>query len=189
MAGMVAGMIGVLALQGDFAEHMNILRSLKSPVMQVRTAGDLQKCSGLLIPGGESTSMGILLQKEKLEVPLKKRILEGMPVYATCAGVILLGKNKTGQYSLNVLDATIKRNAYGRQTDSFEGLVEFVDGGMMKGIFIRAPKITRIGKSVEVLATNSGEPVVIRQDNILCSTFHPELGHDKKIHNMFLSMC
>lgn len=178
-------MIGVLALQGDFIEHKRIVESLEEKAVLVKTEKELSSCAGLIIPGGESTAISTLLKKHKLLKPLEKLIKSGLPVYATCAGLILLAKPD----GLGLIDAVVERNSYGRQTDSFEGLVEFKDKRKMRGIFIRAPRIRSVGKEVEVLAVNNGDPVVIRQKNILCSTFHPELSEEKGLHRMLISMC
>ena len=171
--------IGVLALQGDFAEHIAALRKLNIPFIEVRTTTDIQKTSGLIMPGGESTTIGKLLVSTGLDVWLKTHVKKGYAVYGTCAGAILLS-------TLDLIDITVKRNAYGRQLDSFDEPIQSKQFPKLRGVFIRAPKITRVGKAVEILATHEGEPVLVQQGNILAGTFHPELTDDEAIHRYFV---
>lgn len=183
--------IGVLALQGDFKEHISILKSLRVQAKEVRLPEDLENLAGLIIPGGESTVMGKLMKEYGLDGEIKKRHEDGMPIWGTCAGAILLANNIKGsnQPRLGVIDILISRNYYGRQTESFEAEIEMVNGlGKMTGIFIRAPLIERVGKGVEILGRLYNNPVIVRQDNVLVSTFHPELTENKKLHKYFLKM-
>lgn len=192
-------LIGVLALQGAFREHARALTSLGADVRELRQLPHLDGIDGLVIPGGESTTIGKLLVDLGMMEPLRQRILGGMPVYGSCAGLILLCKDieDSEQPRLGVLDATVRRNAFGRQVDSFEtslpvkGLNEPV-----QGVFIRAPLITRVGADVVVLARvdmaphgGTGEEIVaVRQGRILATSFHPELTPDTRLHRYFLDM-
>ena len=192
-------LIGVLALQGAFREHARALTSLGADVRELRQLPHLDGIDGLVIPGGESTTIGKLLVDLGMMEPLRQRILGGMPVYGSCAGLILLCKDieDSEQPRLGVLDATVRRNAFGRQVDSFEtslpvkGLNEPV-----QGVFIRAPLITRVGADVDVLARvdmdphgGTGEEIVaVRQGRILATSFHPELTPDTRLHRYFLDM-
>ncbi|MCR4335488.1 MAG: pyridoxal 5'-phosphate synthase glutaminase subunit PdxT [archaeon] len=181
--------IGVLALQGDFAEHIKILESMKVNAIEVRNNSDLQKCSALIIPGGESTTIGKLLKISGLDREIKKRAKKAMPIYGTCAGAIVLAKkvlNEKEFFPLELIDVEIKRNAYGRQLDSFEAEVEIKGIGKLNGVFIRAPVISKIGKKIEVLAKFEGKPVLVKQGNILIGTFHPETEKNSELHNYFL---
>lgn len=184
--------IGVLGLQGDFREHLWALQKLQVEAIVVKTVEDLKKVKGLIIPGGESTTIGRLARMTGIADELKKRVSEGMPVYGTCAGMILLAKkiaNYPTQYSFNLMDITVERNAYGRQVESFEAALEIpAIGGTFKAIFIRAPKIVECGKNVQILATYDGSPVLVQQDNLLAGSFHPELGEDLRIHQYFIRM-
>lgn len=181
--------VGVLALQGDFAEHLSVLERLGIAVIEVRKGSELDSVSGLIIPGGESTTILKLLDRFTLTDSLKRRIAEGMPVFGTCAGAIVLARETSdGEPPLGVLDIEVKRNAYGRQVDSFEAPV-VVDGiGVIEGVFIRAPVITEVGDDVEVLATLDGVPVLVRQGAILASSFHPEMTDESYLHTYFVEM-
>lgn len=185
--------IGVLALQGDFAEHINILKALKAPAKEIRCLEDLAQSDRLIIPGGESTTIGRLLIKFKLyDEIIKRNKANTLPLFGTCAGAILLSKKITDDDNvkpLGLLDITIKRNAYGTQLQSFSDIVP------VKGIstsvqasFIRAPVIQRTGKHVEILAVYNNNPVMVRQNSILAATFHPEVTGQKEIHELFLSI-
>jgi 5'-phosphate synthase pdxT subunit len=186
--------VGVLDLQGDVREHRRALEKCGAEVMLVKTPEDLAKVQALVMPGGESTTIGKLLQWTGLDVAIQKRVEGGMPIYATCAGAILLSKKIIGREkapALGLLDVTLERNAYGRQIESFEAEVETHWNGAprtLPAVFIRAPKIEKIGKGVKVLATWKGEPVLVQQDHLLASTFHPELTNDLTIHRTFLSL-
>ncbi len=231
--------VGVLAFQGDFAEHIQVLHSLRVPAIEVRSLEDLSKVSALIIPGGESTVIGKFLQESGVGKEIVRRVAlrplprlrpaplpsrergasldsaqknsiplhpegggvaperrgggtESLIVYGTCAGAILLAKKVTGKNApktLGLIDATLERNAYGTQIDSFEA--ELKISGIQKPVpvaFIRAPKITHVGKNVEVLAKFRGEPVLIRQGNVMIGTFHAEVRVSSEVHKLFLAM-
>lgn len=184
--------IGLLALQGDYLKHGDRFHSLGVPVLRVRKPSDLDLVDGLVFPGGESTTIGKLLVISGLDGPIRSRICAGMPIFATCAGLILLATKiiDFDQFHLGLLDVDVERNAYGRQIESFEAdfRSDFFGDPPIKGIFIRAPRIVRLGESVEVLAVFENVPVLIRQKNILACSFHPELTDDLRIQNYFLSM-
>lgn len=169
--------VGILALQGGFAEHADMARRLGYEVRLVRDLSDTQGISACILPGGESTTLMKLMAETKLDEWLKKAVHAGMPVFGTCAGLIVLG-------NLGLLDVEIDRNAYGPQLHSFETDVEF-EGKKFPAVFIRAPKITRLGKNVEVLATEGKNPALVRQKNVLAATFHPELTGDDRVHQFF----
>ncbi len=173
--------VGVLALQGGFAAHVAALRALGHEAVAARTADDLSAVDGLVIPGGESTTMWRQMERDGLHEVLDRFV--GRPVLATCAGLILVAHGVTDpvQPSLRWLDVDVRRNGYGRQLDSFEARS---DDGDQPLVFIRAPRITRVGTAVDVLATHDGEPVLVRQGNLVAATFHPELTDDWRIHAM-----
>ncbi len=183
--------IGILAIQGGYAKHKESLGRLNIESVFVRTSEELAAVDGLIIPGGESTAIGKLLLTYRMLEPLKKRILAGMPVFGTCAGMILLAKNveKRDQFSLKVLDIKVERNAYGRQLNSFEAKLEIPEicDKLVGGVFIRAPRISELGSNVKILAEYDGYPVLVRKDNILAASFHPELTDDTEIHKYFMS--
>jgi 5'-phosphate synthase pdxT subunit len=182
--------IGVLAIQGDFAAHARMLRRMGVEAVEVRRASELESVDGLILPGGESTTMLKFLDAENLFESLREFASKGKPVFGTCAGAILLAHEVLNppQASLDLLDITIERNAYGRQVDSHVSQAETVfDGGAMEAVFIRAPKIKSVGKDVEVLATLDKEPVFVRQKNIFAATFHPELSDDERAHRLFVA--
>jgi len=185
--------IGVLALQGAFREHISFLARLGAEAREVRTARELEGLHGLVIPGGESTTMGLLMEAGRLVEPLRA-FARNHPVFGTCAGLIMLAKATTerDQTMLGVLDVTVRRNAFGRQPRSFEAPVELYLGSgkpeMFHGIFIRAPWVEDIGYGVEVIARYSGRVVGVRQGNTLAVSFHPELGSDPKLHAYFLEL-
>ena len=184
--------IAVLALQGDFAEHEQALASLGVETFEIRQARDAQQeFDGLVIPGGESTVMGKLLRELDLFEPLRRRLVEQrLPVMATCAGLILLAKDIEADATRHfaTLDVTVRRNAYGRQLGSFQAEGPFAGGASIPMSFIRAPAIREVGSGVDVLASENGIPVAVRQGNILATAFHPELDPDTTIHSYFLSM-
>lgn len=182
--------VGVLALQGDVREHIDILRGLDAATVHVRTSEDLDTVDALVLPGGESTTIGFMLDEHGMIDPLRKRIEDGLPVLGTCAGAILLAKTVVGGDvpKIGLLDAVVHRNAYGRQVDSFEDDVEVTGIGSMHAVFIRAPVIESVGAGVEVLATHRDGPVVVKQDNIVAATFHPELAYDDGLHRLLLSL-
>jgi 5'-phosphate synthase pdxT subunit len=183
--------IGVLALQGAFAAHEDALRGLSVSTRQVRTPLDLAEVDALVMPGGESTTMSRLLDTSHLFEPLQQRLSGGMPVFGTCAGMILLATNvldgRPDQRSFGVIDIAVRRNGYGRQVDSFETDIEVV--GMdtpFHAVFIRAPKVETAGSEVEVLATHDGVPVLARQGHVMVASFHPEITPDARLHDLFL---
>ncbi|MBN1367237.1 MAG: pyridoxal 5'-phosphate synthase glutaminase subunit PdxT [Dehalococcoidales bacterium] len=186
--------IGVLALQGAFLEHIEILRGLGAAAVTVRLPKELQGLDGLIIPGGESTSIMNLMHSFSLVQPLKKLAQSGVPVWGTCAGMICLANEITGSNNLKTLalmEITVKRNAFGRQIDSFETDLNIPALGKIPyhAVFIRAPVITGAGKSVTVLAELvDGTPVAARQDSLLVTSFHPELTGDHRFHRYFLKM-
>ncbi|HLG23977.1 MAG TPA: pyridoxal 5'-phosphate synthase glutaminase subunit PdxT [Candidatus Nanoarchaeia archaeon] len=181
--------IGVLALQGDFREHIEMLKKCEVNVIEVRLPQDLKGVNGLIIPGGESTTIGNLMQSSGLDKEIIKKNNKGMAIYGTCAGAILLAKEIIGssQPKLNLLDVSIKRNDYGRQIDSFEAEINSKRLGKLNGVFIRAPVIEKVGKSIEVLAEFDKKPVLVQQGNILASAFHPELTYNAKVHQYFVN--
>lgn len=175
--------IGVLAVQGDFAEHRKVLEDLGATVKEVRTPGDLEDVSALVIPGGESTVMMKLLCDSGLDRAITERVQTGrFPVFGTCAGAILLSDSH-----LKLMDITVDRNAYGSQIDSFDAVVEVANIGPLDAAFIRAPKITRTGKAVEVLARHVGTAVIVREGKLLATTCHPEVKDNAALHRYFLS--
>jgi 5'-phosphate synthase pdxT subunit len=183
--------VGVLAIQGDYAAHRAALERAGVESREVRTLADIESAEGLVLPGGESTVMGGLLQRFGLMEALVARVRGGMPVFGTCAGLILLAREIGGraQPGIKLLDVTVARNAYGRQIASFRAMVPTKVPGAesIEAVFIRAPKITRVGPGVEVLAAHEGDPVLVRQGNMLGSTFHPELVPGAAIHRWFAS--
>jgi 5'-phosphate synthase pdxT subunit len=184
--------IGILALQGDVNKHAEILSSLSVNVSMVRLHSDLDAIDGLIIPGGESTTIGKLLVRFSLLDPLRDSMLDGLPVYGTCAGAILLASSIEGsdQVRIGLLDIAIERNAYGPQIESFETdiAVPVIGDPPVRAVFIRAPVIKAVGSGVSVLAEFESRPVLIRQSNILASTFHPEIAGEKRIHQFFVKM-
>lgn len=186
--------LGILALQGDFREHKNFLEDLGANTHLVRRRGDLEGLDGLIIPGGESTTISNLMRKWDLFELIEEEVRSGLPVFGTCAGLILLADNVTNKPpTLDLMDITVERNAYGRQIESFETDLEVTDAwdfteSLLRGVFIRAPQVTRIGEEVDVLARYEDEPVLLREGHMLGSTFHPELTDNKGVHEYFLSM-
>jgi len=183
-----APIVGVFALQGDFERHAQAWRKAGAAVREVRTRADFDGLDALSMPGGESTTMLRLLGVLGLR-PALEQAARTLPVFATCAGAILLGEG--GEHlpapPLGVLDASVARNAYGRQVDSFEADLDCpLLGGTIRGVFIRAPRFTRLGKGVEILATHDGEPVGVRQGRLVALAFHPELTDDPRIFRWFL---
>jgi len=179
--------VGVLALQGDFEAHRNALERAGANAQEVRTAEDMAKCDGLIIPGGESTTMLKLLEAERLLEPVKAFGRE-KPIYGTCAGAILLAREVSHppQPSLNLMDIAVERNAYGRQIDSRVAKLKAEDGGEMEAVFIRAPIIRRVGEDAHVLARYNGDPVWVEQGCHMVTTFHPELSRDSSVHRRFV---
>jgi 5'-phosphate synthase pdxT subunit len=185
--------VGVLALQGASARHAAVLARLGADVVEVRTPEQLDEIDALVIPGGESTTISMLLESSGLFDPVQARLDDGLPTFGTCAGMILLASTildgRGDQRSFKAIDAEVRRNAFGRQIDSFEAdlAVEGIDGEPFRAVFIRAPVVERVGPEVEVLASVEGRPVLCRQDHILVAAFHPELGDDPRLHELFLS--
>jgi len=182
--------IGILALQGDFREHFNLLRKLDTNPVFVRSREDLESVDGLIIPGGESTTISLLMRRYGLDKKIREKCAQGMAIYGTCAGAILLSREVIGNNvsSLNLIDIGIERNAYGRQIDSFEAELIIKDIGNFKGIFIRAPVIKKVSDTVQVLAEHNQFPVMAQHNNILVTTFHPELSNDTRVHEYFIKM-
>jgi len=180
--------VGVLALQGDFQAHQRALERAGAEAVEVRTSADLESIQGLVIPGGESTTMLKLLEEEKLLDPLRE-FGRRRPIFGTCAGAILLATSvaNSPQASLGLMDIQVERNAYGRQVDSRIAHLDpqGMDGGL-EAVFIRAPIIRRVGKEAKVLASYEGDPVLVEQGRHLAATFHPELTDDPRVHLMFL---
>jgi len=185
--------IGVLALQGGFDPHVRMLRALGVDAAGVRTMDEIQSRQGLVIPGGESTTIGKLLDLHRLFDPLQALLAQGFPVFGTCAGLILLAKTAVGreQKLLGTLDVDVARNAYGRQTESFEAEFPFQTAAgpvTIPAIFIRAPQIVRVGADVTVLASYEQQPVCVRQGSVLAASFHPELTEATAVHDYFVSL-
>lgn len=185
--------IGVLALQGAFAAHAEVVRRLGREPREVRLPHDLDDCEALVMPGGESTTMSKLLETSQLFDPIAKRIADGMPVFGTCAGMILLARTvldgRDDQRSFDAIDIDVQRNAYGRQVDSFEtDLTLHGQAEPLHAVFIRAPRIVRMGADVTVLAEHDGTPVLVRSNTVMAASFHPELTNDDRVHRMFLDL-
>jgi 5'-phosphate synthase pdxT subunit len=188
--------IGVLAMQGDFAEHIKHLRALGIDglaAIEVRTAEQLATCDGLIIPGGESTTIARLLLAFNLMEPLRARIAAGLPVWGTCAGAIMLAKDVPAldRPPIGAMDITVDRNAFGRQIDSFEADLDVrgIEDGPLHAVFIRAPVISRVGPNVEVLAAlDDGRVVACREGALLATSFHPELTGDTRFHRLFVEL-
>ena len=184
--------VGVLALQGASQRHAEALAALGAHPVEVRTPEDLSGIEGLVLPGGESTTMSRLLTLSGLFEPIAERLEAGMPAFGTCAGLILLAgevlDGRPDQRSFGALDVAVRRNAFGRQVDSFETEldVDGLGGGPVPAVFIRAPVVERVGDGVDVLAAVEGKPVLCRQGTILAAAFHPELSDDLRLHRFFL---
>ena len=196
-------LIGVLALQGDVREHLRALAACGVRTTTVRRAGELSAVDGLVLPGGESTTISRLLDVFELLDPLRKRLADGMPTFGSCAGMILLATDvldgRPDQHQLDAVDMTVRRNAFGRQVDSFEADLDMadVDGHAVHAVFIRAPWVERVGSGVEVLArvpdapgagAAAGRIVAVRQGPVLATAFHPELTGDGRVHRLFCDM-
>ena len=185
--------IGVLALQGDVREHVASLTGVGAEAFGVRRLAELERCDGLVIPGGESTTIAKLAGIFGLLEPLRERIRDGMPAFGTCAGMIMLADRivdgAAGQETIGGLDVTVRRNAFGRQVDSFEG--ELTLTGLedpVHAFFIRAPWVEQVGEGVAVLARAAGHPVAVRQGHLLATSFHPEVAGDARVHGLFVDM-
>ena len=186
--------IGVLAVQGDVREHVRVLTELGAHAYGIRRPTELAHLDGLVIPGGESTTMDKLVRAFDLYDPLRALIAEGLPVYGSCAGMIMLADRiaepRPGQQTLGGLDVTVRRNAFGRQVDSFEEDLDFagVDGGTVRAVFIRAPWVEEAGDGVQVLARAAGRIVAVRQGPLLATSFHPEVTGDTRVHELFVDI-
>lgn len=185
--------IGVLALQGDFREHQEIALGLGHDAPSIRRSEELSGLDALIIPGGESTTIALLAKNFDLIEPIRQAIKGGLPVYGSCAGMILLADHIVdgagNQETFGGIDMVVKRNAFGRQVDSFEGDVDF-NGSRIHGVFIRAPWVESVGDKVQVLAQFQGHPVAVRQGNLLATSFHPELTENSLVHRYFFDeMC
>ena len=184
--------VGVLALQGDVREHISALIACGVEAVPVRRESEIQSIDALVLPGGESTTIAQLSEVFGIYDLLKQRIASGMPVYGSCAGMILLATEildaKVGQKSFGGLDISVRRNAFGRQVDSFESDIEFADGSqeLIRAIFIRAPWVEKVGDGVQVLASIDSHPVAVRSRTALATSFHPELTGDHRIHRYFI---
>jgi pyridoxal 5'-phosphate synthase pdxT subunit len=188
--------VGVLALQGDVREHLAALRDAGAAAVSVRRRDELETVDGLVLPGGESTTMSHLLRELDLLEPLRARLADGLPAYGACAGMILLAKDirdagTPGREALplSAIDITVRRNAFGRQVDSFEGDIAFEGlDEPVHAVFIRAPWVERVGAGVQVLAHAANHPVAVRQGAVLATAFHPEVTGDRRIHRMFVDI-
>jgi 5'-phosphate synthase pdxT subunit len=191
-----APQIGVLALQGDVREHLAALSAVGADPIPVRRRSELDAVDALLIPGGESTTISLLLRELELTEPLRDRLADGMPAYGSCAGMILLaseildaGARGRAATALGGIDMAVRRNAFGRQVDSFEGDIDFEGlDEPVHAVFIRAPWVERIGPNVQVLAQAAGHPVAVRQGRVLATSFHPEVTGDRRIHRLFVDI-
>ena len=184
--------VGVLALQGDVREHIAALRSCEVKAIPVRRASEIESIDALVLPGGESTTIAQLAEVFGIFDLIKNKINDGMPVYGSCAGMILLADQildaKEGQKSFGGLDITVRRNAFGRQVDSFESDISFDDGSdeLIRAVFIRAPWVEKVSDSVQVLAAIDTHPVAVRSETALATSFHPEITGDNRIHRYFI---
>jgi 5'-phosphate synthase pdxT subunit len=180
---------GVLALQGDFREHAAMFAACGASPVLVRTPEDLSSVECLAIPGGESTTIAKLAREHGLVDPIRRRADEGMPIIGTCAGMIVMARAvEDGEPLLALIDMAVRRNAYGRQIDSFESDVDVSGIGPVRGVFIRAPVVEQVGPGVEVLAELGGRAVVVRQGNLMAAAFHPEIAGDPRLHQRLLGM-
>jgi 5'-phosphate synthase pdxT subunit len=184
--------VGVLALQGDVREHIQSLLECGVQAFPVRRSSEIESIDALILPGGESTTIAQLAEVFDVYELIKGRIAQGMPVYGSCAGMILLAKEildaKVGQKTFGGLDITVRRNAFGRQVDSFESDIPFADGStdLIRAVFIRAPWVEKVGESVQILASVDSHPVAVRTSTALATSFHPELTGDNRIHRYFI---
>jgi 5'-phosphate synthase pdxT subunit len=180
--------VGLLALQGDFEAHARAVRNAGADPFEVRTPSELASADALVIPGGESTTIRKLATDYGLLEPLRQRARDGLPIFGTCAGMIACARTITDGDApiLGVVDIDVRRNAYGRQAQSFEADIDVAGIGEMRAVFIRAPRVERVGPGVEVLASHGDEPVVVREGPVLLAAFHPELTGDDRLHRLFL---
>jgi len=183
--------IGIFSFQGDFDKHVRMVEALGAEASLIRSDHELSRVDGAIIPGGESTTIGKLMHAYGILDPLRSRIADGMPVFGTCAGLILLGPQvrEKNQFRLGVLDIVVERNAYGRQVDSFEANIpiDFLGEPPIRGVFIRAPIVRSVSDGVKILASYENHPILLRKEKILACSFHPELTADTRIHEYFLS--
>lgn len=180
--------VGVLALQGDFEAHGRILDRLGAHPVEVRTPAELDSVDALVLPGGESTTIRIVATASGMLEPLRERARAGLPIFGTCAGMIVCARKIVDgdEPILGIVDMAVRRNAYGRQVQSFESDLEFAGAGTVRAVFIRAPRIESVGSNVEVLARHGDEPVAVRQGAVMLVAFHPELTGDDRVHRVFL---
>ncbi len=180
--------IGILALQGAFIEHQQAIAKCGARARQIRTPEELEQVDGLIIPGGESTTIGKLMKASQLDEKIIAKYQEGMPIWGTCAGMILLAREiaDNQQPGLELMDITVKRNAFGRQVDSFETELEIDVLGSCRGVFIRAPYVQKAGAATRVMAYYDGKIVMVEEGRLLATAFHPELTLDTSIHDYFL---
>jgi 5'-phosphate synthase pdxT subunit len=190
---MARPVVGVLALQGAFAAHAHCLAECGADAVEVRRPGDLEAVEALVMPGGESTTMSKLLESSGLFAAIRSRLDSGMPVFGTCAGMILLATEvldgRPDQRCFGAIDIAVRRNGYGRQVDSFEAELDVpsLGGDPFHGVFIRAPKVEHVGDGVEVLAEHAGVPVLLRHGRVSVASFHPELAGDARLHESFIA--
>ena len=191
---MTTPVVGVLALQGDVREHLTTLARLGVATRPVRRESELDGLAGIVIPGGESTTMSRLLDVFELRTPLEKALADGLPAFGSCAGMIMLAQvildGRDDQRPLGALPITVRRNAFGRQVDSFETDLEVagVDGGPVRAVFIRAPWVESVAPEVQVLARYEGHPVAVRHGAVLATSFHPEVAGEDRLHRLFLDL-
>lgn len=180
--------VGVLALQGDFREHIQAAQDCGHQAFAVRRVEELDQCEALILPGGESTTIALLARNYGLIEPIRAKIASGLPVYGSCAGMILLASEildgALGQETFGGIDMTVRRNAFGRQVESFESEIDFA-GRAVSAVFIRAPWVEQVAPEVQVLATAAGHPVAVRQGRLFATSFHPELTNDLSVHRYF----
>ena len=186
--------VGVLSLQGAFREHIEKIKKCGASAVEIKFPGQLEYIDGLIIPGGESTTIKKLLKEYKFREDLDKFYKSGEPIFGTCAGLVLISRNIEGEgKGMGYINVDVRRNAYGRQIDSFEEMVSLnfngvIDYKKFRAIFIRAPRILRTGSNVRIIAELNGEPVLVRFRNVMAGTFHPELTDDLRVHKYFLNM-
>ncbi len=184
--------VGVLALQGDVVEHLSAMRESGVDALPIKTVEDLGRVDGLVIPGGESTTVMKLLDRFQLAEPIAQRVREGMPLWGTCMGMIVIARDVTGtqQPTLDLMDISVRRNAFGRQNESAEVplAIPALGDKPFPGVFIRAPWVERAGRAVETLGERDGHAVMVRQENVLATSFHPELTGDRRVHEYFICM-
>jgi pyridoxal 5'-phosphate synthase pdxT subunit len=184
-------LVGVVAIQGDFEKHIHAIKACGADAIEIRSPRDLELVDRAIIPGGESTTVGLLMERFGLGAALKQRAIAGMPIWGTCMGMIMMAHDVAGreQFTLDLLDITIERNAFGAQVNSFEDEVQ-IEGldGPITGVFIRAPVVTRLGNGVVKLGEYEGRVVAVRQGNLVGTSFHPELTDDIRMHQWFLGL-